>query len=357
MRGAERDVRAPAGPGDLALERYLARVAAALHALPPTEREEILLETRSHVVEQTGRSPARGVEDVLAELGEPQAYAHQFLAEQPPEERDARDAREARVGAPAGAPDLPAGTSGHARRGSTTLFALAQLTTRGARAMPWITLAGVVYVLIAVVLLFVVAELIDPAGTGIFVRRLAGGKLSISVLVSSEAARGFDVLGDALVPIGLVLAAILHFAMRALLLFVVRGDDRQAAPAFAPAPVLEPPHALGRSVTLRGLLMLGAGGWRRVPLLVLVMTGYGIAGWGVLLVVSELIDPAGTGFMVRRLSSDQWQVGFMMSGTPRPGEDVLGVWFAPLVLLIIAVIHLGVRALLLHLIRRDARRA
>jgi hypothetical protein len=47
----------------------------------------------------------------------------------------------------------------------------------------------------------------------------------------------------------------------------------------------------------------------------------------------------------------------MMSGTPGPGEDVLGFWFAPLVLLIVAAIHLAVRALLRRLIRADAARA
>jgi uncharacterized membrane protein len=60
-----------------ALETDLARLDAALTALPPGERQEILLETRSHVVEQTRRSPSRSADDVLEELGcEGDAHVH-----------------------------------------------------------------------------------------------------------------------------------------------------------------------------------------------------------------------------------------------------------------------------------------
>jgi hypothetical protein len=192
------------------LEDYLTRLEAALGALSPAERREILLETRSHVLEQASRSPDRGVPAVLAELGPPESYASQFVGE---------------------APAAPAA---------------------------------------------------------------------------------------------------------------------EAAPAAREAP---------GSSTLHGLARLGAGGWRRAPMLLLVLTAYGIAGLGVLLLISEIVDPAGTGFVVRELPDGMRHIGFAISGTLEPGDDLLGAWFAPLLLLLIAAIHLGVRRLLRRELRRHPPRA
>jgi hypothetical protein len=320
---------------------YLTRLGAALGGLPPADREEILLETRSHVLEQLGRSPNRRVADVLGELGAPEGYARQFLAE---------------VGAMPGPtlePAPPTVTAG-GRPGSATLFGLAQLTTRGGRAIPWLLLFGALYVLAGVALLFVIGDLLYPTGTGVFVQPPSSPKPHIWVVVAESGAPGIDLLGRAIIPIGLLIVAAIHLAARAMLLRVL-GHDARPAPG---QPVTDAPRSsIASSVTLHGLARLGAGGWRRVPFLLLVLTGYGIAGWGVLLLISELVDPAGTGFIVRRIPDDRWQVGLMMSGTPGPGEDVLGVWFAPLLLLLIAAIHLGIRALLRRELRRDSPRA
>jgi hypothetical protein len=191
-----------------ALEDYLARLEAALAAVPAAERREILLETRSHVLEQASRSPARGVAAVLAELGPPESYARQFVGDEP-----------------------------HA-------------TT-------------------------------------------------------------------------------------------------------APAPPAPTPRDASASSTLHGLARLGAGGWRRLPMLLLVLTGYGIAGLGVLLLISEIVDPPGTGFVIRDMPNGMRHIGFALSDTLAPGDDVFGAWFAPLLVLLIAAIHLGIRALLRRELRRD----
>ena len=317
---------------DPVLAVYLARLGAALTGLPEVDREEILLETRSHVLEQLGRAPKRRVADVLAELGAPEEYARQFVAE----------------------PEVALEPAPPARpRGSATLFGLAQLTTRGGWAIPWLLLFGALYVVAGISLLFVIGDLLYPTGTGIFVQPPSSPTPHVWVVVAESGAPGIDLLGRAIIPIGLLIAAAIHLAARAMLLRVLRHDAR-------PAPghlVMDAPRSsIASSVTLHGLARLGAGGWRRVPLLLVVLTGYGIAGWGVLLLISELVDPAGTGLIVRRIPDDMWQVGFMMSGTPGPGEDVLGVWFAPLLLLLIAAIHLGIRALLRRELRREPPR-
>jgi uncharacterized membrane protein len=316
---------------DAAVASYLARLDAALAAVPPGDRREILLETRSHVVERLGRSPWRGADAVLAELGAPEAYARQFLGDDD--------------GAPAPpAPPAPPG----ATQGSATLFALAQLTTRGGRALPWLLLFGALYVVAGVALLFVIGDVFFPTGTGVFVQPPSAASPHVWVVIAEAGAPGADLLGRAIIPIGLLVAAAIHLAARGLLARLV-GREARPAPALT-ATDGAPTHSVAGSVTLLGLARLGQGGWQRVPLLLLVLTGYGIAGWGLLLVISEVVDPAGTGFIVRRIPDDRWQVGFMMSGTPGPGEDVLGFWFA-------AAIHLAVRALLRRLIRADAARA
>jgi hypothetical protein len=186
------------------LETYLGRLEAALAALPADERREILLETRSHVLERTRRAPTQRLPDLLAELGAPEAYACQFLPD---------DAPAARATPPG-------------RRGSTTLVGLAELTTRGWRALPLLLVFGAAYALAGIVLLFVLGELVDPIGTGVFVDPRPGGKSRIHVLVSSDGAPGRDVLGRWLLPIGLAIAGAIHLVVRALLRLALRRGAR-----------------------------------------------------------------------------------------------------------------------------------
>ena len=61
---------------DLAAERYLDRLRAALHGMPVAEIEEILLELRSHIAER-GESTT-DIEAVLRSLGDPEALARQY---------------------------------------------------------------------------------------------------------------------------------------------------------------------------------------------------------------------------------------------------------------------------------------
>ena len=322
---------------DPVLTGYLARLGTALRGLPMGDREEILLETRSHVLEQLGRAPNRRVADVLAELGAPEEYARQFVG----------DAGWVPAPIPESAP--PTGAHGN-RPGSATLFGLAQLTTRGGRAAPWLLLFGALYVVAGIALLFVIGDLLAPAGTGVFVQPASTAKPRIWVVIAESGAPGKDVLGRAIVPIGLLLAATIHLGARAMLRRILRQDAR---PAPGSSTADAPPSSIASSVTLLGLAGLGAGGWRRVPMLLLVLTGYGIAGWGMLLLICELVDPRGTGFVIRQLPGGMRHIGFAVSGTLAPGDDVLGVWFAPLLLLLIAAIHLGIRVLLRRELRRD----
>jgi uncharacterized membrane protein len=223
MPGAERDGRAPAARAggappiesdDPALERYLTHVAAALHAIPPAEREEILLETRSHVVEQARRTPSGRAEGVLARLGAPEHYARQFLAESVAE------------APPADAP--PRARARGRGTGSVTLRGFAALAS-GAAGWWWrgplLALVLAAYGVAGCAFLLLCAELTDPPGTGVFVRPNGDGNYSIAVLLSDPAPPGTtDLLGGWLAPLLLTAIAAVVFGVRALLRRVLRDD-------------------------------------------------------------------------------------------------------------------------------------
>ncbi len=201
------------------LEDYLARLDAALATLPPTDRQDILLETRSHVLEQARRAPHRPVGAILAELGGAEDYARQFLPE-----------------------------------------------------------------------------------------------------------RGFDHAPDA------------------------PEADRTA--------LVAPRGWRVSSVTLLGLSRLAADGLLRLPLLMLVLAAYGVAGFAFLLLCAELYDAPGTGIFTRVLPNGDRQVGVLFSDpVPADATDVFGPWFGPMLAAIVAVVVLGVRALLQRVLRDDALRA
>lgn len=71
------------------LESYLDRLERALAPLTAPERTEIVQETRSHVLDRLESRPGAGAEDVLLELGPPDAYAARFLEADPDASRGA----------------------------------------------------------------------------------------------------------------------------------------------------------------------------------------------------------------------------------------------------------------------------
>src|SRR5687768_3613292 len=172
------------------LQRYLDRMDAALAGLSLAERREILLETQSHVAEQAERSPMLSVPEILAELGEPEAYARTFLVD--------------------GQPALP-----H-RQGA--LHGLARLATGSWTALPLLLFVLCCYS-VAVMMLFVaVNEIQEPETTGFWVEQTATGRdIGLTVSGPPTPTRGPDLLGGWLIPITLSIATMIHVAMRALL--------------------------------------------------------------------------------------------------------------------------------------------
>jgi hypothetical protein len=146
------------------------------------------------------------VDAVLAELGAPDVYARQFLPEDEP-----------------AVPALSAAAVGE--RGSVTLRGLAELTARSWRGLPLLLLCGGAYAVAALVLCFVVVELVDPANTGVFVAGPGDARRFFLVVVSGEHPGGRDVLGSMLIPLGLGVVVVLHLAVRAIL----RRTFRRAA--------------------------------------------------------------------------------------------------------------------------------
>ena len=183
------------------LQSYLSRLDAALGRLSDPERREILLETRSHVAEQAQRSPMSSVPEILAELGEPEAYARTFLVDQEP---------------------VPV-------RRLSALHGLARLATGRWTALPLLLFVLCCYS-VAVLLLFVaVNEIIEPAATALIVKRgAAGTTIGFSLSDPSIAGQGGDVLGGWITPIALSIVAVIHLAMSALLRRVLRRESTAA---------------------------------------------------------------------------------------------------------------------------------
>jgi uncharacterized membrane protein len=200
MTGRERPAEASRAPGPPGLDAYLARLEGALAPLPAAERQEILLETRSHVVEQLRRAPDRGAADVLAELGPPEAYARQFLPE-PDEPR----------------PGPPAGT----------LHRLARLATGGLRTIPLLFLVVSAYAVALFAFLLALNKLLEPEATGLFFE--LRGKRGVMFVLSDPNHGGRDVLGFWLVPLALLVSLAIHLAMSALLRRVLRTDARRSS--------------------------------------------------------------------------------------------------------------------------------
>ena len=189
-------------PATDSLESYLARLEAALAPVPTADRQDILMEMRSHVVERTRRAPFRSAEEVLAELGPPEAYARQFL----PEEE---------VAAPARRPD--------------SLRGIARLATGGLAKLPLLFVVVAAYAIALFTFLLAVAKLMEPDATGLFVSNTPAGR-SVMLVWSHPNHGGRDVLGYGLVPLALLISIAIHLAMSALLRRVLRRDQRVGQP-------------------------------------------------------------------------------------------------------------------------------
>jgi len=184
-------------PGETApLRVYLARLEAALASAPAAERREIVLETQSHVLERVHRSPWEPVEGVLAELGAPETYARQFLPEVPSPSRPSRPGQ--------------------------TLRAVAGLAAGGWATLPALLVVAALYT-VAVVALFMAAwELHQPDTVGLWIGMGAEGRQVL--LGSNLSGRSMrEVLGGRLVPLALLVAVTVHFAVSALLRRMLRA--------------------------------------------------------------------------------------------------------------------------------------
>jgi hypothetical protein len=182
-----------------ALDQYLDRLDSALTGVPPHERNDILREMRSHVIERTRRAPFPDVEQVLSELGPPAAYARQFLPET----------------------ELVPTTS------RAVLPQVAQLVGGGWRTLPLLLVVLTSYAVGIVAFAIALWKLIEPDGTGLWINELGSGRRSISLMISDPRQEGREVLGYWLVPIGMGIAVLVHLGMSALLKRVSLDGGRQ----------------------------------------------------------------------------------------------------------------------------------
>ena len=183
------------------LDAFLARFASALASLSPADREDILLETRSHVTERARQRADGSIDAVLAELGSPEEYARRFLDE---------------------AAALPPSPAPPAAARSGTLAGLARLATGPLATLPVLALVLAGYGVALLALLLVVGKLLEPRATGLDVV-LEGRERHVWLAWSDPSFHvQHDVLGMAIVPLGLALAVALHLVMRAVLRRFVR---------------------------------------------------------------------------------------------------------------------------------------
>lgn len=68
-------------PLDARLENYLATLDRILRPVPASERADIVMEIKSHVLSALERDPQASTESVLAALGEPETVANRYLLE------------------------------------------------------------------------------------------------------------------------------------------------------------------------------------------------------------------------------------------------------------------------------------
>lgn len=170
---------------EAALQQYLSRLEAELAAVPEADRREILLETRSHVLDRTRRTPSLSVDQALAELGPAERYARQFLS------ASAKPARR---------PGLIARLAGQRWMGLVLLLPVVAA-----------------YSVAVFAVLLAINKMLEPANTGVWIHN-PGERFRLELVISSPGARpGREALGLWLVPLMLALALGVHLAVRAVL--------------------------------------------------------------------------------------------------------------------------------------------
>ena len=188
--------RSDAGRGS-PLESYLSQLEAELAAVSSDDRREILMETRSHVLERTQRMTHGDVAHVLSELGPPERYARQFLP----------DASTEPMPSPHG----------------TLLQRLLGVATRGWHTLPLFLLVVGGYFCAALAFLLAIGKIVEPNATGLFVDH-ANGRRQISFVWSEPNPRGRDVLGLWFVPIMFGISVAIHLGVSTLLARVMRKE-------------------------------------------------------------------------------------------------------------------------------------
>ena len=178
------------------LRAYLARVEDELSMIPEADRREILLETRSHVVEQMRRAPSRPMRDVLAELGPPDAYARQFLRE-------------------AGVPQLPP---------AHNLQLLGRIAAGRRTSLPLLFLVVCAYAVAVMALVLAATKVVAPDSIGVWIREIPHEPRYL-VGITDRAPEGREVLGYWLIVPLLVIAASIHLGVSRLLKHALRSDQ------------------------------------------------------------------------------------------------------------------------------------
>lgn len=185
--------------GAAALESYLSWLGAELDGLPAAERREILLETRSHVLERTQASDWESVGDVLAGFGSPKEYAQRFLSEK------------------AAAP-----------RRFSALRHIRRLITAGWRSFPLLVLILAAYAVALFALVVAVWKILSPEDVGLWISYRDGQYEAAFLIFRSwfEGNEGREVLGRSLVVIGLSISVSIHLTISGLLRRLSPSDWR-----------------------------------------------------------------------------------------------------------------------------------
>lgn len=184
------------------LEWYLSRLDAQLGALSPSERREILMETRSHVSERTARFPFPSVEEVLAQFDAPEVYARQFLQDKA----------------------LPAPTALQQPSRRTALQGLARLATGGWLALPVLLVVVFAYAIALTAFIVGLTKVINPADVGVWVRDV-GGRTELSHAGYNAELGGREIAGYWLAVIAFGIAIAISAVVSAFLRWLARRDQ------------------------------------------------------------------------------------------------------------------------------------
>lgn len=165
------------------IEDYLRRLRAALGALSEVEREDILAETRSHLLERRESGGQAGVEQAIAAFGPAEDYARAFI-----------DEHRLRAASAGGGPLELAGV-------------LLSQATRRISAFAGFALVALVYVIALACFAVAGMELIRPDMAGLWIH---DGGLALGIMDPETLDPGArEVLGVAILPVMVVAASLL----------------------------------------------------------------------------------------------------------------------------------------------------